>query len=141
MGMNWQDETTTFPITRKRVSEAFSQVKANRANAGGEGESIKEFEAKLSANPYKIWNRMTSGSYLPPGVKEVEIPKDGWKKTLTLGIPAMGDSVAQAVAKNHLEKEIDKQFHPDSYGYRPGKQAHQAVEKAKDVMLENGLDN
>ena len=129
--MNWENDTKTFPITKKMVSEAFRQVKANRGSAGVDGESIQEFESNLEANLYKIWNRMTSGSYFPPMVLEKEIPKDGGKKIRTLGIPTVGDRVAQAVVKNHLEKEMDKQFHPDSYGYRPGKQAHDAVEKAR----------
>lgn len=129
--MNWENDTKTFPVTKKMVSEAFRQVKANRGSAGVDGESIQEFEANLSANLYRIWNRMTSGSYFPPMVLEKEIPKDGGKKKRTLGIPTVGDRVAQAVVKNHLEKEMDKQFHPDSYGYRQGKQAHQAVEKAR----------
>lgn len=128
--MNRENDTKTFPITMKMVREAFGQVRANRGSAGVDGESIKKFEANLEANLYKIWNRMTSGSYIPPNVKAVEIPKAGGK-TRTLGIPTVGDRVAQAVVRNHLEKEMDKQFHSNSYGYRPGKQAHQAVEQAK----------
>lgn len=133
MGMNWENEAKTFPVTKKMVKEAFRQVKANRGSAGVDGESIQEFETNLSANLYRIWNRMTSGSYFPPPVREKEIPKGDGKKKRTLGIPTVGDRVAQAVVKNHLEKEMDKQFHPDSYGYRAGKQAHQAVEKAMQI--------
>ena len=102
--------------------EAYERVKANKGAAGVDEESIGEFEKNLKDNLYKIWNRMSSGSYFPPPVKVVEIPKsDG--KMRKLGIPTVSDRIAQMVVKIYLEPVIDPYFHPDSYGYRPGKSA------------------
>ena len=86
MGMNWENDTKTFPITKKMVSEAFRQVKANRGSAGVDGESIQEFEANLEANLYKIWNRMTSGSYFPPMVLEKEIGRASCRERVCLAV-------------------------------------------------------
>lgn len=110
--------------------EAFKRVKANRGAAGVDEESILEFERDLKNNLYKIWNRMASGSYFPPPVKTVEIPKADGKKR-KLGIPTVSDRIAQMVAKIYLEPTIEPNFHPDSYGYRPGKSAIQALEIAR----------
>ena len=93
-------------------------------------QSIEEFEKDLKNNLYKLWNRMSSGSYLPPPVKRVQIDKRGGGKR-PLGIPTVSDRIAQAVVKGYLEPELEKHFHPDSYGYRPGKSALQAVGKAR----------
>ena len=110
--------------------EAFKRVKANKGAAGVDDESILEFERDLKNNLYKIWNRMSSGSYFPPPVKTVEIPKADGKKR-RLGIPTVSDRIAQMVAKIYLEPTIEPHFHPDSYGYRPGKSAIQALEVAR----------
>jgi RNA-directed DNA polymerase len=122
------DMTSTKPysISKLIVWEAYQRVKANRGAAGIDEESIAMFEQNLHRNLYKLWNRMSSGSYLPPPVKQVEIPKTkgGTRK---LGIPTVADRIAQTVIKLHIEPKLDQLFHPDSYGYRPGKSAKQAV--------------
>jgi len=142
-------EAKSFSISKEEVYKAYKQVKANRGAAGVDGQSIKDFEEKLKDNLYKIWNRMSSGSYFPPPVKRVEIPKEGG--TRPLGIPTVGDRIAQAVVKNRLEPELEKHFHPDSYGYRPGKSAAEAVGVARrrcwkynwvlDLDIEGFFDN
>ena len=96
-----------------------------------DGQTIERFEQHLGDNLYKLWNRMASGSYMPPPVKRVEIPK-GDGRVRPLGIPTVADRVAQMVVKRVLEPEMERQFHPDSYGYRPGKSAHQALAKARE---------
>lgn len=116
-----------YHISKYAVQAAFEAVKANQGAAGVDGESIKEFEENLKDNLYKIWNRMSSGSYFPPSVRAVEILKDegGIRK---LGIPTVSDRVAQMVVKIYLEPLVEPVFHQDSYGYRPGKSAHDALE-------------
>lgn len=105
-------------------------VRANHGAAGVDNESIQDYEVNLKANLYKLWNRMSSGSYFPPPVFTVMIPKsDGGQRKL--GIPTVSDRVAQTVVKLVLEPMVEPYFHPDSYGYRPGKSAHQAVEQAR----------
>lgn len=118
-----------FSISRQEVYDAYRRVKANKGAAGVDRQSIEEFEGNLSDNLYKIWNRLSSGSYFPPPVKRVEIPKEGG--TRPLGIPTVADRIAQAVVKNRLEPELEKHFHSDSYGYRPGKSAVEAVGMAR----------
>lgn len=119
-----------FPVTKRQVWEAYKQVKANRGGMGIDGQSIAEFEQQLENNLYKLWNRMASGSYMPPPVKRVDIPKaDGGVRPL--GIPTVADRIAQTVVKRFLEPELEAHFHPDSYGYRPGKSAHQAIGQAR----------
>ena len=115
-----------YEIPKQLVWEAYQRVKANRGAAGVDGQSVAAFEEDLKGNLYKVWNRMSSGSYFPPPVKLVEIPKDNGGKR-PLGIPTVGDRVAQTVAKMVLEPEVEPVFHPDSYGYRPGKSALDAV--------------
>lgn len=118
--------TKPFSIAKRTVWEAYQKVRANRGAAGIDDETIAMFEQNLSKNLYKLWNRMSSGSYIPPPVRQVEIPKasGGFRK---LGIPTVSDRVAQTVAKLIIEPILDPMFHPDSYGYRPGKSAKQAV--------------
>jgi RNA-directed DNA polymerase len=108
------------------VWEAFQRVKSNRGAAGIDEETIVMFEQNLSKNLYKLWNRMSSGSYFPPPVKQVEIPKakGGTRK---LGIPTVADRIGQTVVKQIIEPELDPMFHPDSFGYRPGRSAKQAI--------------
>lgn len=115
-----------YSIAKRTVWEAYQQVKANRGSAGIDDETIAMFEANLSGNLYKLWNRMSSGSYFPPPVKQVEIPKatGGVRK---LGVPTVSDRIAQTVVKLVIEPVLDPIFHPDSYGYRPGRSAKQAV--------------
>lgn len=119
-----------FDISKRLVWDAWKKVKANKGAAGVDDETIADFEKNLNRSLYKIWNRMSSGSYMPPLVKRVEIAKaDG--KMRPLGIPTVADRVAQMVVKMLLEPEWDPQFHASSYGYRPDKSAHDAVEQAK----------
>lgn len=111
------------------VLDAYKKVKSNKGSAGVDGQSLQEFRENLSGNLYKIWNRMTSGSYFPPVVKEVRIPKKtGGSRSL--GIPTVSDRIAQQVIKSYLEPKVETSFHEDSYGYRPKKSAHQALDKA-----------
>jgi len=108
------------------VWSAYKKVKSNRGSAGVDRVSLEVFEIDLGSNLYKIWNRLSSGSYFPPPVREVTIPKrDG--KTRKLGIPTVGDRIAQQVIKSYLEPRLDKLFHEYSYGYRPNKSTHQAL--------------
>ena len=119
-----------FSIAKREVWEAYKRVRANKGASGVDGQSIDEFEKDLSNNLYKLWNRMSSGSYFPPPVRKVDIPKpDG--RMRPLGIPTVADRVAQMVAKQRLEPEVEPHFHPDSYGYRPGKSAIEAVGQAR----------
>ena len=124
------DKAKPFKIPKRDVWEAFKRVKANQGADGVDGQSITEFEANLKGNLYKLWNRMSSGSYFPPPVRRVDIPKaDGG--TRPLGIPTVADRIAQEVARRFLEPILEPGFHPDSYGYRPGKSAIDAVRTAR----------
>ncbi|MCA1699175.1 MAG: group II intron reverse transcriptase/maturase, partial [Actinobacteria bacterium] len=116
-----------FAISKEVVWEAYKRVKANQGVAGVDGESIEEFERDLKANLYKLWNRMSSGSYFPPPVRQVEIPKRGGQETRALGVPTVADRIAQTVVKMYLEPGVEPIFHDDSFGYRPGRSALQAV--------------
>ena len=120
-------KTKPYAISKNIVYEAFLRVKANRGSAGIDDESIEEFELNLKDNLYKLWNRMSSGSYFPPAVKAVDIPKKAGG-TRTLGIPTVADRIAQMTAKLYFEPTVEPFFHEDSYGYRPGKSAIQAIE-------------
>lgn len=119
-----------FCISKWDVWEAYKLVKANKGSAGVDGQSIAEFEEDVKDNLFKIWNRMSSGSYFPPPVRRVDIPKDNGK-TRPLGIPTVADRIAQTVVKRYLEPILEEHFHPDSYGYRPGKSAKDAVGVAR----------
>ena len=115
-----------FEISKWVVWEAYEKVRANKGAAGVDGESIAEFEKNLKGNLYKLWNRMSSGTYFPPPVRAVEIPKKAGG-TRTLGVPTVADRIAQTVVRMYLEPEVEPLFHPDSYGYRPGRSAHDAL--------------
>jgi len=115
-------ETKPFDISKKEVWEAYRKVKANKGAAGVDGVSLNAFEKELKNNLYKIWNRMSSGSWFPPAVKRVDIPK-GDGKLRSLGIPTVSDRIAQMVVKMRLEPVLEPCFHNDSYGYRPKKSA------------------
>jgi RNA-directed DNA polymerase len=119
-----------FEISKKVVWEAWKRVKANHGVAGVDEESISDFEKDLKDNLYKIWNRMSSGCYFPPAIRMVGIPKKSGGERL-LGIPTVADRVAQMVAKVYLEPVLEPYFHQDSYGYRPGKSAIQAVQATR----------
>ena len=115
-----------FDIPKKAVWEAYRQVAANKGAPGVDEQSLGEFEARLKDNLYKVWNRMSSGSYMPPPVKAVEIPK-AHGGTRLLGVPTVADRVAQTVVANYIGERVEPRFHPDSYGYRPAKSALDAV--------------
>jgi group II intron reverse transcriptase/maturase len=119
-----------FNISKGEVWEAYKRVKANRGAAGVDNQSIDAFDKDLEDNLYKIWNRMSSGSYFPPPIRRVEIPKDNGGKR-PLGIPTVSDRIAQMVVKRYLEPKLEPHFHVDSYGYRPGKSALEAVGEAR----------
>ncbi len=126
----WEElvsESKPFSISKQVVYEAYLKVKANKGAAGVDGESVEEFEKNLKGNLYRIWNRLVSGSYFPPPVRAVEIPKPGGRGTRVLGVPTVADRIAQTVVKMYLEPEVEPIFHPDSYGYRPGRSALAAV--------------
>ncbi len=116
-----------FAISKEVVWEAYKRVKANKGAAGVDGESIAEFEQNLKGNLYKLWNRLSSGCYFPPPVRMVEIPKRGGQGVRVLGVPTVADRVAQTVVKMYLEPVVEPLFHADSYGYRPGRSALDAV--------------
>ncbi len=116
-----------FDISKRAVWEAWEKVKANKGAPGVDGRSILEFETDLKNNLFKIWNRMSSGSYFPPPVRAVEIAKAHGKGTRILGVPTVGDRVAQTVVAGALEGKVESIFHPDSYGYRPKRSALDAV--------------
>lgn len=124
------DKMKPFGIAKREVWEAYKQVKANHGVAGVDGQSIEQFEEDLSNNLYRLWNRLSSGSYFPPPVRRVDIEKDE-KSTRPLGIPTVCDRIAQTVAKRYLEPILEPLFHGDSYGYRPGRSAHQALSVAR----------
>ena len=129
VNQRWEEpitKTKPFSISKQVVWDAYRRVKANQGAAGVDGQSIKDFEVGLKDNLYKIWNRMTSGSYFPLPVRTVDIPKsDG--RSRRLGIPAVSDRVAQMVVKMYLEPKVEPTFHADSYGYISGKSALDAV--------------
>lgn len=126
MGMSDVKTAKPYCIAKGTVWQAYQQVKANRGAAGIDDETIADFEQDLSKNLYKLWNRMSSGSYFPPPVKQVEIPKASGG-TRKLGVPTVADRIAQTVVKLLVEPILDPMFHEDSYGYRPGRSAKQAV--------------
>jgi RNA-directed DNA polymerase len=121
-----KSEEKPFSISKRLVWEAYQRVKANQGAPGVDGCSIEDFEADLKNNLYRIWNRMSSGSYFPPPVLAVEIPKSHGGVRI-LGVPTVADRIAQTVVAMELEKQVEPKFHPDSYGYRPRRSALDAV--------------
>jgi RNA-directed DNA polymerase len=115
-----------FNISKRLVFDAYKKVKSNKGAAGIDDQSLAEFDVHLGNNLYKLWNRMASGSYFPPPVKAVEIPKRSGGKRM-LGIPTVADRIAQTVVTMMIEEDLDKLFHENSYGYRPNKQALEGV--------------
>jgi len=131
-GRSQKDGAKPFCISRREVWEAYLRVKSNQGAAGLDGQSIEEFERELKKNLYRIWNRMSSGSYFPPPVRTVKIPKaHGGERRL--GIPTVSDRIAQMVVKNRLEAEVEPLLLPASYGYRPKKSALDAVGQARQM--------
>jgi len=122
----------SFEIPKRLVWEAYKSVKENKGAAGVDGRSIEDFESDLGNNLYKIWNRMSSGTYFPPPVRAVEIPKPHGGGTRILGVPTVADRIAQTVVALELEPRTEQIFHDDSYGYRPGRSPLMAVEKCRE---------
>ncbi len=119
-----------FTIPKVLIWDAYQDVKKSKGGPGADGQTMEEFEGNLKNNLYRIWNRMSSGSYIPPPVLWVEIPKpDGGIRQL--GIPTISDRIAQAAVKRYLEPKVEPFFHDDSYGYRPGRSALDAVATAR----------
>jgi RNA-directed DNA polymerase len=125
-----------FEIPKQMVWEAYKRVKANKGAAGVDGQSVEQFEQDLSNNLYKLWNRMSSGSYFPPPVKAVEIPKASGGVRI-LGVPTVADRIAQTVVAMYLEKLVEPVFHRDSYGYRPRRSALDAVAACRERCWRN----
>ncbi|RSO18773.1 group II intron reverse transcriptase/maturase [Streptomyces sp. WAC 06725] len=121
-----------FDISKWEVKEAWEEVRANKGAPGVDRQSIDDFEKDLKSNLYKVWNRMSSGSYFPPPVRAVDIPKPHGGGTRMLGIPSVADRVAQTVVARHLMRRVEPVFHPDSFGYRPGRSALDAVERCRE---------
>lgn len=120
-------EDKPFEISKWLVWDAYKKVKANKGAPGVDGQAIEQFEQDLENNLYRLWNRLSSGTYFPPPVKAVEIPKPGGRGVRVLGIPSVSDRIAQTAAAMVLERKVEPIFHPDSYGYRPGRSALDAV--------------
>lgn len=129
-GMTNEEMTKSLPISKRMVWESYGHMKSKGGGAGIDGETIESFDKHMSGNLYKLWNRLSSGSYFPPAVKTVLIPKKGVGER-PLGIPTVGDRIAQGVVKGYLEPILDVKFVESSYGYRPKKSAHQAVERCQ----------
>src|SRR5258705_13832571 len=123
--------TKSLPVSKRMVYNSYLKVEAKDGSAGIDRQSIELFKEDLSGNLYKIWNRMTSGSYFPPPVRTVFIPKkQGGLRPL--GIPTVSDRIAQGVVKDYLEPTMEAIFHNSSFGYRPGRSAHDALAQCQD---------
>ena len=120
-----------FAISKHAVVEAFRKVKANQGGPGVDGCTIEDLQADLRNRLYVTWNRMSSGSYFPPPVKAVEVPKPHGGGMRMLGVPTVADRVAQTVVAMELEKVVEPMFHRSSYGYRPGRSQLDAVEACR----------
>ena len=127
-----------FEISKQEVWEAYKKVRANKGAPGVDEVPLAEFEKDLKGNLYKIWNRMSSGSYFPPPVKAVEIPKPHGGGVRVLGVPTVADRIAQTVVAARLEAAAEPRFHPDSYGYRPRRGALDAVARCRQRCWKKG---
>ena len=122
-----QPGSKPFEISKQVVVTAWEKVKDKNGAPGIDGVTVEQFAQDRKNNLYKLWNRMSSGSYFPAPARMVEIPKDGGRGTRVLGVPCVVDRVAQTVAVAYLEPLVEPVFHPDSYGYRPGRSPLDAV--------------
>jgi len=127
----FEEKARPLPITEEMVVEAFKKVNSKGGGAGIDNVNLTAYKTNLSNNMYKLWNRLSSGSYFPPAVKEHEIDKSDGKKR-KLGIPTVEDRIAQQVIKDYLEARFEEVFHENSYGYRPLRSAHQALRSVSD---------
>ena len=132
-----KSQVKPFEISKWMVWEAYQRVKANKGAAGVDEVTVERYEQDLNNNLFKLWNRMSSGSYFPPPVKAVEIPKAGGRGVRILGVPTVDDRIAQTVAAMELERAVEPVFHPDSYGYRPGRSALDAVGRCRERCWRN----
>jgi RNA-directed DNA polymerase len=122
-----QLKAKSFDISKRLVYEAWMKVQENDGAPGVDAVSIERFADDERGNLYKLWNRMSSGSYFPAPVRAVEIPKDHGAGVRTLGVPNTADRIAQTAAAMLLEEELEPIFHQDSYGYRPGRSCQDAL--------------
>jgi len=129
--MIFKEQTKSIPITKEMVWASYKKVKSNGGSAGIDHQSLTDFDQVRSKELYKIWNRLASGSYFSPVIKRVTIPKAGGK-TRPLGIPTVSDRIAQQVVKTYLEPRLESVFVENSYGYRPNKSAHSAIQKVQE---------
>ena len=129
-----REMTKSLPVSKRMVYDSYLKVSAKDGGAGIDKQSIEQFNENMSANLYKIWNRMTSGSYFPPPVRTVFIPKKQGG-TRPLGIPTVSDRIAQGVVKDYLEPSLEPIFHSSSFGYRPGRSAHDAIKQCQDNCI------
>jgi len=129
-----KEMTKSLPISKRMVYNSYLKVTAKDGSAGIDKQSVEAFNENMSANLYKIWNRMTSGSYFPPPVRTVFIPKKQGG-TRALGIPTVSDRIAQGVVKDYIEPSVEQIFHPSSFGYRPGRSAHDAIKQCQDNCI------
>jgi RNA-directed DNA polymerase len=127
-----KSQVKPFEISKAMVWEAYRRVKANKGSAGVDGVTIEQYEQDLKNNLFKLWNRLSSGSYFPPPVKAVPILKAGGRGVRILGVPTVDDRIAQTTAAMYLEREVEPVFHPDSYGYRPRRSALDAVGRCRE---------
>src|SRR5947209_15456142 len=125
-------EGKSFAIPKQLVWEAWRQVKANKGAPGVDEQDLDAFEKDLEDNLYKVWNRMSSGTWFPPPVRAVEIPKPHGGGTRMLGVPTVADRIAQTAVALQLEPRTESIFHDDSYGYRPGRSPLMAVKKCRE---------
>jgi len=132
-----KSQVKPFVISKRVVWEAYLRVKANKGAPGVDGVTIEQYEQDLKNNLFELWNRLSSGSYFPPAVKAVEIPKAGGKGVRVLGVPTVDDRIAQTVAAMYLERQVEPVFHPDSDGYRPGRSALDAVGRCRERCWRN----
>ena len=125
-----KEMTKSLPVSKRMVWESYIKVFSKQGGAGIDRQSIEEFDEDMAKNLYKLWNRMASGCYFPPPVRTVFIPKkQGGLRPL--GIPTVTDRIAQGVVKDYLEPSMEAIFHPSSFGYRPGKSAHDALAQCR----------
>src|ERR1022692_3573625 len=132
-----EEKTKSFAVSKQMVYDSYLKVCDKNGSAGIDKETIEKFNENLSGNLYKVWNRMASGSYFPPAVRTVLIPKKQGG-TRPLGIPTVGDRIAQGVVKDYLEPILEPIFHLDSYGYRPNRSCHQALEQCQARCMKYG---
>src|SRR5450432_3862075 len=131
-----EEKTKSFAVSKAMVYSSYLKVCSKNGGAGIDRQTIEMFDEKLGNNLYKVWNRMSSGSYFPPAVRTVLIPKKQGG-TRPLGIPTVGDRIAQGVVKDYLEPVVEPLFHAGSFGYRPGRSAHDALAQCQHNCIQH----